>query len=134
MKKNIIFLCCLILCFLVVPAISTQTQQEFQYSFTYGQYPNLKIVEPSRQEFQSLLAGEVMPRGWIKEQMLKDANGYLPAEEKMCPQISREPFFKRADVWGPNTWWNGEQTSYWIDGMVRLAYLTGREDLEEQVT
>lgn len=117
-----------------------------------------KIGKRNLSKFQFLKANEIMPEGWVKEHMLIDADGYLPAEEKICSEVSREPFFKR--IWvgsGPETseeeskeylgvprfsefvekafnWWDGECCGWWIDAMVRLAHLTEREDLEGQVT
>jgi len=108
-------------------------------------------------KFQFLKANEIRPEGWVKEHLLIDADGYLPAAEKICVDVRREPFFKR--IWvgcGPEkseedkeflgiprfgeyiercfNWWHGECCGWWIDAMVRLAYLTEREDLKRQVT
>ena len=87
--------------------------------------------------YQFLPAGEVKPGGWIKEQMLADLRegiaGHYDAisgnvNRHLFETKSREPAVKvKGDRQEEASWWAGEHEGYWLDGLVRLAFLTGEK-------
>lgn len=91
------------------------------------------------EQFKFLRIGEVMPRGWLLEQIRMDmTNGYGPVMDKMTYRIEL-PIFdstKKTKLVKPEIgadWWNGETTGVWVDGLVRAAYLSGDEATKKQV-
>lgn len=87
--------------------------------------------------YQFLKSGEIEPRGWLRNQIKVDADGFYPEREYICPEIRKKPFKNRLwhkeNEYGDPTWWDGEVTGWWIDGMVRLAHLSGDPQLKQQV-
>ena len=85
------------------------------------------------EQFKFLRIGEVMPRGWLLEQIRMDmTSGYGPVMDKMTDRIEL-PIFdssKKTELVKPkigSPWWNGETTGIWGDGLIRAAYLSGDE-------
>jgi hypothetical protein len=95
-------------------------------------------VEP---QFRLLKFGEVMPTGWIREQMIRDLDsgfaGHLP---EIAPMTAGAEIFgvnrNRPDKiqnagggsWGgaEGAWWKGETEGNWRSGNTMLSLLTGR--------
>lgn len=74
---------------------------------------------------------QVRPAGWLKEFLVRQANG-LTGNVEVCGYPYGYEFWgsKEEDIKGSyGTWWPYEQTGYWIDGALRCGYLTGDEDL-----
>jgi hypothetical protein len=93
-------------------------------------------AESSVPAFQPLRAGEVIPGGWIREQMLADLHeGIAGNYDKISGNVGRNLFVNKARSPGVKekserknqeaSWWAGEHEGYWTDGLVRMAYLTG---------
>lgn len=96
-------------------------------------------AEPATPAFTPLQIGEVMPRGWLREQILTDAtNGYGPVLDRLTERCDLTVFDCRhkSDLARPKrgeVWWNGETTGNWLDGLVRTAHLSGDEKAKRQV-
>jgi hypothetical protein len=99
----------------------------------------LFAAETPAEQFQFLRIGEVMPRGWLLEQIRMDmTNGYGPVMEKMTYRIELPTFdsSKKTELVKPKIgapWWNGETTGVWVDGLIRAAYLSGDAATKKQV-
>jgi hypothetical protein len=81
-------------------------------------------------QFQFLPAGEVMPRGWLQDQIRADVTtGFTPVLDKLTPMCDIAAFDARniSDMYQPKVgglWWRGETTGVWLDGFIRMAYLS----------
>lgn len=90
--------------------------------------------EPTR----FLKAGEVMPEGWIKEQLRLDLEeGYLPHYDKINHTVTHELFVNQNRTSGKQynglrCWWSGEHEGYWKDGILRMAFLADNDALKKQ--
>lgn len=80
-----------------------------------------------------LKAGEVMPQGWMKEQIVLDLkDGYLSKFDKINHTVTHDLFVKKdrksgGSYDGLQCWWSGEHEGYWKDGLLRMAFLSGNE-------
>ena len=83
---------------------------------------------------QSLLPlGAITPEGWIRAQMLQDyEQGFLGCLDRLTEEAAWGHFSHRqvgsggqnADDSHHAEWWGGESEAVWMDGLVRLAFLT----------
>jgi DUF1680 family protein len=102
-------------------------------------------IEP---QFQLLRFGEVMPAGWIREQMIRDLDGgfagHMPeiAPKTCASQIfgaNRNDPQKTQNAGGASgggaagMWWNGETEGNWRSGNTMLSLLTGVPEHRAQV-
>ncbi len=71
--------------------------------------------------------GELKPEGWLKEWAQRAANGLT---KNMG--INFTEFVKGWETADEPGWWHYEQTAYYTDGFVRLAYLLDDEYLKER--
>lgn len=81
--------------------------------------------------YQLLKAGEILPEGWILDQLKADLNeGYVGRYDQVHPTVARD-VFRRQDrtskrlLTPRKEWWSGEHEGYWKDAVVRMAFLTG---------
>ncbi len=80
-----------------------------------------------------LEAGEIMPTGWIREQMRLDLkDGYYGQYDKINHTVTHDLFTNQdrcsqERYEGMNGWWSGEHEGYWKDGVLRMAFLCGDE-------
>jgi uncharacterized protein len=80
-----------------------------------------------------LKAGEIMPQGWMKEQIKIDLQeGYYTNFDKINHTVTHNLFVKQdrksgGSYDGLQCWWSGEHEGYWKDGMLRMAFLSGDE-------
>lgn len=92
--------------------------------------------------FRPLRSGEVMPEGWIREQMRLDLEeGLTGNNHKVSNAVNLRVFEKHERVAGgfaeipgekrQRCWWSGEHEGYWKDSIVRLAFLVG-DDLQKK--
>lgn len=101
----------------------------------------LQIVVPfflftavKAQSGKFLKAGEVMPQGWMKEQIRLDLQvGYLSKFDKINHTVTHNLFAKKDRTSGGSydglqCWWSGEHEGYWKDGVLRMAFLSGNEE------
>lgn len=90
-------------------------------------------------EFRELQLGSVRPQGWLKTEMVKQANGMTRPQTDFC-----FPFDRR--YWASNErgqdeesrnggtfWYPWEQMGYWTDGACRLAKLIDDPHLRRRV-
>lgn len=83
--------------------------------------------EPFRDVYQELPLSAIKPRGWLQQQlqiMSKGSSGHL---DEVHPKIAKD-----------NGWLGGkgdgwEETPYWLDGAVPLAYLLNDPALKDKV-
>lgn len=98
--------------------------------------------EKPKAALQMLRAGEIMPTGWLKEQVKRDIEtGFFGNFDSFGTMVSGDLFGngeKRYSVngyretvgkgtRGGKGWWSGEHEGYWKDGMVRMAFMAGDE-------
>lgn len=87
-----------------------------------------------------LQAGEIIPEGWMKEQIRLDLEeGYLPRYGLVNHTVTHDLFVHQDRVSQKNydglrCWWSGEHEGYWKDGILRMAFLSGDDDLKAQAT
>ncbi len=116
MKTFAIILLFFIKFFSVAPELSAQ---ESPYRF------NRAPLTP--QKFTPLPLGAFKPEGWLKEQLLKMNTGSTGHLDEYYAKIKNE-----------NGWLGGkgdgwEETPYWLDGALPLAYLTDDKALTQKV-
>ena len=91
---------------------------------------------PKNESNGFLKAGEIMPQGWMKEQMCRDlAEGYLAQYDKVNHTVTYDLFVHQnrlsdKNYQGLRCWWSGEHEGYWKDGVLRMAFLSGNEELK----
>lgn len=79
------------------------------------------------QEFKELPLGSIRPEGWLREQLLRQADGLTGHLDEVYPQVM-----------GPTNAWLGgdgdawERGPYWIDGLLPLAYILDNDALKEK--
>lgn len=100
------------------------------------------VINPPKEKLQRLLCGEVIPQGWIRDQMKQDLKGFIGHLDQLVPNL-----IKQDDIYGKNRltktvktkrlgnvrqghdidaqylWWNSETQSNWRDGLIRHAIL-----------
>ena len=85
--------------------------------------------------FEFLPLGDVKPKGWIKAQLVRDfEKGFLGQLDSLTDYASIKIFgdnriigYKEEDgkkKFVRKSWWPGETTAVWLDGLVRMAFLT----------
>jgi hypothetical protein len=85
-----------------------------------------------------LKAGEILPEGWIREQMRLDLKeGYLPHYGAINPTVTHELFVRQErnsgrDYDSMKSWWSGEHEGYWKDAILRMAFLCDDAPLKAQ--
>jgi len=113
--------------------VATATAAEPAAAFPEAKY----AVEP---QFRLLRFGEVMPQGWIREQMIRDLDvGFAGHLDQVAPftcgalifGVNRNQPDKIQNAgggsWGgaEGAWWKGETEGNWRSGSTMLALLTG---------
>ena len=94
--------------------------------------------------FCPLRSGEVMPEGWIREQMRLDLEQGLTGNyHKVSNAVNLRVFEKHERLAGgfaeipgekrQRCWWSGEHEGYWKDSIVRMAYLVGDDGQKKRV-
>lgn len=92
-----------------------------------------------------LRSGEVMPEGWIREQMRLDLEEGLTGNyHKVSNAVNLRVFEKHERVAGgfaeipgekrQRCWWSGEHEGYWKDSIVRMAFLVGDDSQKKRAT
>lgn len=110
-----------------------------------GNHPAKYAIEP---QFQLLRFGEVMPAGWIREQMIRDLDGGFAGHmPELAPKTCGSQIFganrnepERAQNaggasggGGAGMWWNGETEGNWRTGNTMLALMSGVPEYRAQV-
>jgi len=93
-----------------------------------------------------LKVGEVKPRGWLLHQMELDLHdGIAGNYDRISDNVSQNLFAaqnRKPGSWiigsrglKEKAWWAGEHEGYWMDGLIRMAILTGSQpDLQRAET
>jgi DUF1680 family protein len=103
-------------------------------------------VKAVAEEYYVLPLGEVIPQGWLKEQIEENLNGFTGHLDSLAPDLILDD-----DIYGKNRlskkvknkdvgalgvtgeaqvqflWWNSETQSNWRDGYIRSAILTNNK-------
>lgn len=104
------------------------------------------------QKYEPFPFGSIKPRGWIREQMRKDLNGFVGKLDIMVPDLINDPIYgsgrlhsntkakdlgnlKEGDAEGDDQyqWWNSETQSNWWDGLIRYAFILNDHLAEKRV-
>jgi hypothetical protein len=91
-----------------------------------------------------LQAGEVIPEGWIREQMLLDLQEGLTGNyHQVSNAVNLQVFEKKNRPAGgfveipgekrQKSWWSGEHEGYWKESVVRMACLLDDEEQKRRV-
>ncbi len=73
-------------------------------------------------KYHFFTTNEIKPTGWIKKQLLLQANGLAGNLDKVWPDV-------RDSAWIGGTREGWERVPYWLDGFIPLAYLLEDEDM-----
>jgi len=102
--------------------------------------PTPTPLRPLTPEFELLRFGEILPRGWIREQMARDlAEGFAGHMPEIAPKTCASEIFGAqrnlpdrfqnagGGSWGGATgaWWNGETEGNWRSGNTMMCLLAG---------
>ncbi len=85
-----------------------------------------------------LKAGEIMPEGWMKEQIRLDLKeGYISRYDQINHTVTHEVFVHQDRIStnkynGLRCWWSGEHEGYWKDGILRMAFLSDNDALKAE--
>jgi len=109
------------------------------FAFLILNVSNMMTRESELYRYKILNAGEIKPRGWIKEQMKRDlTEGYLGHFDKINSTVDRNLFVKQERKsqkrynW-LRSWWSGEHEGYWKDAVTRMAFLIENESYVQRV-
>jgi hypothetical protein len=86
--------------------------------------------------FVSLPPGAVSPAGWLKDwagDALNGITGHLDEYSRVYAEAWKGYAFEARGAMPDGTGWPLEQSSYWLDGAVRLAWILGDEPLKQKV-
>ncbi len=76
-------------------------------------------------KYRLLPAGAFMPGGWPAQQMRDDLHSGIAGDfPSFMGEVRHARFVHHDCPAGATGWWTGEQEGYWLDGLVRTAYLT----------
>ena len=79
------------------------------------------------------MQGQLLPEGWLKEFLRRDKEGITGNLDKLFRDCAEDVFgadkvtHEEDGYW--SSWWAGETHGNWIEAYVRLAFLTGEEEL-----
>ena len=76
--------------------------------------------------YTTLPMGDVQPRGWLREQLLRAAKGMTGRLDELYPLVGEE------NGWRGGSGDNWERGPYWLDGFIPLAYILGDKDLQDK--
>ena len=96
----------------------------------FAMAPAKYAVQP---EMQLLRFGEVMPAGWLREQMRRDlASGFAGHMPEIAPNTAKSDIFTtgrkqpaKSSTPGTQGWWNGETEGNWRSGNTMMTLLAG---------
>ncbi len=104
-----------------IKSIAASAFLTFALTATAQNFPAARLDKKAYAPFE---LGELKPEGWLKEWAQRAANGLTKEMGDKYTQFAKG--WASADEPG---WWHYEQTGYYTDGFVRLAYLLGDEEL-----
>lgn len=88
--------------------------------------------------WRSLVASELRPLGWLREQLAEDFRHGLPGHlDEINSDVTHATFAsQKLDVRtdGRPSWWPGEQEGYWYEGYVHAAFLLDDPDGKRRAT
>jgi uncharacterized protein len=108
--------------------------QVFEQSRTIQAGSSALKVKPA---FLPLPPGAVAPKGWLRDWAVAAANGitgHLDEYSKTFGEAWKGYPFEARGVHPDGTGWPLEQSSYWLDGAVRLAWILNDKALQDKVS
>lgn len=90
---------------------------------------------PGNSVYGYFKTGDIQPGGWLETVIQTEVDGATGHMYEFAPQVSRKPFINKniaGNKHPRSSWWDGESTGNWIDGFVRLAFLTGEQRIREK--
>lgn len=95
---------------------------------------SLMSVGASAQQtaFREGMIGNIRPEGWLKEALHRQQTGLTGHPEALSYPYNTclwAGYIPRIKQQFDSEWWRYEQTAYFTDGMLRLGYLIGDEDM-----
>lgn len=75
--------------------------------------------------FEMLTTNEISPTGWLKKQLLVQADGLSGNLDKIWPDVRDSKW-----IGGERDGW--ERVPYWLDGFIPLAWLLDNEDMKKR--
>lgn len=79
-------------------------------------------------KYMELPLGAIKPRGWLKEQLLRQKSGATGNLDLLYPEVMGD---RNGWLGGDGDQW--ERGPYWIDGLLPLAYLLDDDELKNKV-
>ena len=82
--------------------------------------------------------GRVIPQGWLKELLKRDAKGITGNLDKLFEDCAVDIFgkdkvdHKEKGYW--SSWWAGESQGNWMEAYIRLAFVLNDEKLLKRAT
>lgn len=86
-------------------------------------------------ERQFLPAGSMRARGWMAEQLRREADGFVGRLDELCTEVGSDAFGNRVAIGDSGTsWWNGESEGNWADALMRLAAAVDHDGVERKAS
>lgn len=89
----------------------------------------------TRSAWSFLPVGSIRAEGWWRHQLQTDLQGFAGNLDSLCSEVGSDIFVTGRVVGGHwRHWWNGESEGKWIDGLARIAHVSGDEAALARVT
>lgn len=94
------------------------------YLFTQCEKPQ-EASKNGKAEYEYMKLGSNQATGWLHHVLMTEVNGFSGHMDEYAPEVMRKPFINNdlPDI-DYTLWWDGESTGNWIDGFIRLAFIT----------
>lgn len=76
-------------------------------------------------QYRPFSANAIKPEGWLKKQLMLQANGLAGNLDKIWPDI-------KDSMWIGGSRYDWERVPYWLDGFIPLAYLLDNADMKKR--
>ncbi|MCL2639780.1 MAG: glycoside hydrolase family 127 protein [Phycisphaerales bacterium] len=96
--------------------------------------------------YQPFPLGHIRPLGWMLAQMQRDLHGFAGHLDELTQEASFDAFGEQRKNGSENNappnpdatawrwWWRGETEAVWLDGLTRLAFLSGDKAAQAKAT
>ena len=112
-----------VLQFLFIGLALSTTGQEKKKNSSFEGYTNSRM--PLQQNpYLELPLGAIKPQGWLREMLIRQKNGATGNLDKLYPLVMNQ---RNGWLGGDGDKW--ERGSYWIDGLLPLAYILDDKEL-----
>ena len=76
-------------------------------------------------QYRPFSANAIKPEGWLKKQLMLQANGLAGNLDKIWPDV-------KDSMWIGGSRYDWERVPYWLDGFIPLAYLLDNADMKKR--